>query len=195
MLKCTYKNSGVAPLGFSAPVVTTRRDGEDFDDYENRIWRERMHADAEGNVFLPQTMLSNCLSAVAKQLSEKIRGKGMATWTKHFERGILVVYAMRLGFMRDELACQRLFVPSDGRRGGGSRVWKNFPVVPEWSCDATLYAVDPQLEESPKKIEEYLGWAGKLIGFGFFRPACNGHYGRFRIENFKAVKVSSAEAA
>lgn len=89
-----------------------------------------------------------------------------------------------------------LFVPSNGRRGGGTRVWKTFPVIPEWRVHGGLFILDPQLGALPKKgethkIQEYVEHGGQFIGMLFFRPINNGYYGRWNVENFKIFEADS----
>lgn len=183
MIKCTFDIVGVSPFSFSAPIQSKKNTGEPHDDFEERTWRERIHADKNGEAFIPPMALKNCLSEVAKYLSESVPGKGKATFTKHFEAGILVLEPMMLGIKAKDIDGERLFVPADGKRGGGKRVFKTFPVLREWRTQASLYIFDPVIK--PEKVLEYLVHAGKFIGMGRFRPRNNGFYGRFTIENFK----------
>jgi len=89
-----------------------------------------------------------------------------------------------LGVKDSDVIGERLFVPADGKRGGGKRVWRTFPTIPDWRAEATIIVLDPILK--PEKIEEYLKHAGQFIGLGRFRPRNNGFYGRFTIENFRS---------
>jgi hypothetical protein len=102
----------------------------------------------------------------------------------------MVLEPLSLGIKASEIQGERLFVPSDGKRGGGKRVWKSFPVVPKWKTEATIYLIDPLLIAKPEKVEEYLVHAGKFIGMGRFRPRNNGFYGRFEISNFRVQNGS-----
>lgn len=189
MLKVECDLIGISPISFSRAVQSVQNTGEAHDAFEQRIWRERAHRDAKGEAYISPMALKNCLSEVAKYLSESVPGKGKATYTKHFEAGILVTDAMMLGMQADEIPGERLYVPSNGRRGSGTRVWKTFPTLTEWRVHAVIYVLDPVLIDKPKKILEYLEHAGKFIGMGRFRPRNNGFYGRFRVENFKHSKV------
>jgi hypothetical protein len=185
MVTITVEIVGETPISFSAPIQSPRNTGETHDAYEQRTWRERLHVDANGEVFIPPTALKNCLAEVAKYLSESVPGKGKATFTKHFEAGIMVVDPLCLGIKADTVQGERLFVPSDGKRGSGSRVWKVFPVIQKWQTHATIIVLDPVLTAKPQKVQEYLEHAGKFIGMGRFRPRNNGFYGRFTIKDFK----------
>lgn len=189
MLQASFTLIGTSPISFSAPIQSVRNTGEAHDAFEERTWRERLHVDENGEVFIPPSALKNCLAEVAKYLSETVPGKGKSTYTKHVEAGVLVTDPIRLGIPASSVVGERLFVPSSGKRGDGSRVWKRFPVIPSWRADASLYLLDPILIDKPQKIAEYLQHAGRFIGLGRFRPRNNGFYGRFRVENFKTRKA------
>lgn len=195
MLTITAKLVGVAPISFSRPVESKKNTGETHDAFEERTWKERLHVDKDGVVFIPPQALKNCLSEVAKFLSETVPGKGKATYTKHFESGVMVTQPMSLGMKAEDVPGERLFVPSDGRRGGGSRVWKTFPTIQEWSCDCEIIVLDPLLVDKAEKIKEYLEHAGQFIGLGRFRPRNNGYYGRFSVKDFKSTKHKTSNAA
>jgi len=176
---------GTAPLGFSRAIQSVKNHGESSAAFEERTWRERMHVDADGYCYIPPTALKNCLADIAKYRSDSVPGKGKKTYTKYFESGLLVTQPLSLGVKASEVVGTRLHVPSDGKRGGGTRVWRVFPTLPQWKTHATIYVLEPMLIDKVAKVKEYLEDAGKFIGLMFFRPARNGFWGRFRIENFK----------
>jgi len=173
-----------SPYGQSRAIQSKKNTGENHDAYEDRTWRERQHVDKDGIVFIPPMAIKNCLSDCARYLSETVPGKGKATYTKHFEAGILCVQPASLGVKAEAFEPLRLFVPSDGKKGGGTRVWKTFPVIQEWKADVEIMLLDPILIDKPEKVKEYLGHAGKFIGIGFFRPRNGGYFGRFTVEKF-----------
>ena len=148
-------------------------------DYENRTWRNRMHVNDSGNVFIPPMAFKNCISEVAKYKSVKIPGKRNATYTKHFESGILVLESLELSIQGKDVPGEHLFVPSDGIRGSGKRVWKWFPLIAQWSGEVVFYILDEIITEDV--FWQHLADAGNFIGVGRFRPSRNGFYGRFRI--------------
>lgn len=188
MLVCNVKIEGTAPISFSRAIQSKETTGESKDALEERTWRERLHVNPEGIVFIPPMAIKNALSEVAKYLSESVPGKGKSTYTKHFEAGVMVIDPIVLGVKAADVIGERLFVPADGRRGGGKRVWRKFPVIPQWSGDVVIYVMDPVLIDKPDKIKEYLEHAGKFIGLGRFRPRNNGFYGRFKVVAFKSSK-------
>ena len=188
MIKCVATIRGVSPYSQSRPFRIPKQTGEAHDAYEQRTWRERLHANGNDEVFIPPSSIKNCLSEVAKYLSETVPGKGKATYTKHFEAGILVIDPIPLGIKAADVEGEELFVPSDGKRGGGQRVWKTFPIINKWQGVVEIFVVDPILIDKPEKVREYLDFAGKFIGLGRFRPRRNGHYGRFEVVDFQVEK-------
>jgi len=150
-----------------------------------------MHTAESGEVFIPPMAMKHCLADVAKFLGETVPGKGKATYTKHYKAGLMVTEPMMLGVKGDEVKSERLFVPSDGKPGGGSRVWKIFPFIPAgWKTVATLIVMDPVLTADPDKIKEHLVHAGKFIGMGRFRPINGGFYGRFAVGDFDVKEMN-----
>lgn len=148
-------------------------------DYEERTWRERCHADADGNLFIPPMAFKNCLAEIAKYLSVQIPGKGKSTYTKHFEAGIMVLEGLKLPINKDAVPGEWLFVPADGKRGSGKRVSKCFPLVHQWKGNVQFHVLDDVI--SPEVFEQHLKDAGNFIGIGRFRPRQNGYYGRFKV--------------
>lgn len=136
--------------------------------------------DKDGIVFIPPTVFKNCLSEAAKFLSMQIQGKGKATYTKHFEAGILCSEPVSLGIHKDDVIADTVFVPADGVRGSGKRVEKTFPIIQSWAAKVKFLVLDDTIT---KEVFEYhLKQSGRFIGIGRFRPRNNGHYGRFVVE-------------
>jgi hypothetical protein len=179
MKKVIAHLKSTAPYGQSRHYVVPKLEKESAADYEERTWRNRLHVNGEGNVFIPPTALKNCLSEAAKYLSMRVPGKGTSTYTKCFEAGVLVIDPIDLGIKAQDVEGLWLFVPSDGKRGGGKRVDKCFPVIPAWEGLATFYVLDETITEGV--FRTHLEEAGKFIGIGFFRPRNNGFYGRFEV--------------
>jgi hypothetical protein len=181
MIEARASLKSVSPYSQSKHYMTDKLEKESHRDYEARTWRDRTHCDKDGNIFIPPMAFKNCLSASAKYLSLSIPGKGKSKYTKHFEAGVLVMDPLVLPIKKDAVEGEWLFVPSDGRRGGTTRVEKCFPLIHQWSGDVTFYVLD---ETITKDIFEYvLQQAGKFIGLGRFRPVNNGFYGRFEVNS------------
>ncbi|WP_319419479.1 hypothetical protein [Pleurocapsa sp. FMAR1] len=168
------------------PVSVEKNKKESHDDYEQRTWMYRMHWDDDDRVFIPPMAFKNCISEAAKYLSIKTSGK--ATFTKHFKAGVLIVDPSVLKnpqkeqpILKDSVRGDRVFVPSNGIAGGGSRVWKTFPCIDAWKTSLTVLILDDIITESV--FLEHINQAGHLIGVGRFRPINNGYYGRFKVNN------------
>lgn len=149
------------------------------DAYERRTWRERMHVNGDGHVFIPATMLKNALSEAAKYMSLSVPGRGKATYTKNIVAGVLVVKPIVLPDKKADVQPEELFLPSNGKIGGGSRVMRVFPLIPEWKGQAEFIILDDIITKDV--FTAHLEAAGSFIGLGRFRPRNNGYYGRFEI--------------
>ena len=179
MIIATVELEGISPYSQSKHHTTKKNERELPKDYEERTWRERMHVNKDGYVFIPPMAFKNCVAEIAKFLSVQIPGKGKSTYTKHFEAGILVTEEVVLAFKKADVQGEWLFLPSDGKRGSGTRVDKCYPVIPEWKASVTFYILDEIITKDV--FEDHLSKAGQFIGIGRFRPRNNGFYGRFRV--------------
>lgn len=173
----------ITPYSQSRAHQMPHEDKEGPDDYEKRTWRSRLHSTEDGFVFIPPMAFKNALSEVAKYLSVQIKGKGKATYTKHFEAGVGVFDPLVLPVKASDVAGEWLYVPSDGRRGGPKRVMRCFPMIPQWTGDVKFMIFDETI--TPDVFEHHLREAGSFIGIGRFRPRNNGYYGRFEVSKLK----------
>lgn len=177
MLTATVHLESATPLCMSKYVSVPKLEKEGPDDYEKRTWRERVHADENGEVFIPPMALKFSLTESAQFSGEKIKGRGQATWTRHFEAGVLVPEPVRLGIKKDDVQGQWLLMNADGKRGSGTRVMRCIPIIPAWKGVATYYILDPTITK--EVFERTLRQAGLLIGIGQFRPRRGGYCGRY----------------
>lgn len=175
--------SSASPYSQGRYFGDLRKDKESHKDYEERIWRERMHVNQDGFVIMPPMAFKNCLSEAAKYLGVQIPGKGKQNYTKHFEAGVLVTEPAVLPIKRADVQGERLHVPADGKRGGTKRVEKIFGLIPSWSADITFHILDETITQ--EVFDYHLRQAGQFIGVGRFRPRNNGYYGRFNVESLK----------
>ncbi len=193
MKMLTARLKSASPYSQSKHYKAEEMQGESKDDYAMRTWRNYMHADKDGNVFIPPGAFKNCLSEAAKFMSIPVPGKGKATYTKNFEAGVLVVKGPYLGLKVDDAVNEALFLPADGRRGSGKRVMKYYPLISEWEADVEFVIVDETVLQSSVKdksrtvFQDVLEGAGQFIGIGRFRPRQNGYYGRFDVISIKGV--------
>jgi hypothetical protein len=183
MRTATAKLQSVSPYSQSRYIGEKKTRDETHQDFEERSWRKRCHVNQDGNVFIPPMSFKLALSEAAKYKSEQIPGKGKSTYTKHFEAGVLVVDPLVLPIQISDVDSEVLHVPSDGRRGGTTRVEKHFPVIHSWEGEVSYLVFDDLIDEDV--FERTLSDAGSFIGIGRFRPRNNGYYGRFEAQSVK----------
>lgn len=169
----------IAPYSQSKHHEESALDKEQPLAYDRRTWRSKMHVDAHGIVQIPPMAIKVSLSEAAKYLGLKIPGKRGATFTKHFEAGVIVTQPVSIGIHANDVQCEELYVPSDGIRGSGKRVTRCFPLIRSWEGSAEIYVIDETITRDV--LLEHLKCAGSLIGIGRFRPRNNGFYGRFDV--------------
>lgn len=179
----------MSPISFSAPLDDTKKKPkESAADFDDRVWRDRMHTHPQtGNVIITNMMLKNSLADTAKYLSMPIKGKGKSTYTKHFDAGVQVNNHIDLGIKPENVTPQRLYLPSDGRRGGTTRVWRTFPLISHWEGWAEYIIKDDTITE--EVFHTHLQQDGLFIGLGRWRPRNNGQYGTFRVEKFEWIDL------
>lgn len=183
----------------SRPHATEKLNKELPDAYEKRTWREKLHYNQDGFVLIPANALKNILSEAAKYLSIQIPGKGKSTFTKHFESGVFcgedaIVHVNGKPLHKDDVEGRWMFVPSDGVRGSGKRVYRCYPMVPMfWSCTVNYAIFDDIIQ--PDVFLQHIQQAGQIIGLGTFRVRNNGTLGRFRVDSldWNEYKGSFAE--
>jgi hypothetical protein len=184
MITVTVKLKSVASYQYSRFHNTPKEEKESAADYEDRTWRNKAHINEKGQCFVPPMALKNCLSEAAKFLSMQIPGKGKATYTKHFEAGVLCIDPMLLNKSEKEIERLDLFVPASGRRGDGKRVIKTFPILKSWEGTAIFFVLDETITQ--EVFRYHMEQAGKFIGIGAFRPRNNGFFGRFAVTDLSA---------
>lgn len=193
IVRCEAELIGASPLGFSKCFQSDKMQDEENDAFEERCWRERMHVNGDGDVFIPPGAIKNCLWDCAIYLGEKIKGKSNQTYTKYFKTGIMTVEEAIVidpstgkPVKAVDVAAVKVMVPSSGIRGSGKKVKKNFPVIPSWKTKVVIDVIEPALCVNIQKVEEYLIRAGQCIGLLYWRPINGGLYGRFSVANFTA---------
>ena len=149
-------------------------------DYEERTWKEKIHYMPDtGQVFIPPMSFAISLKEAAKYLNIQIPGKGKSTFTKNFDAGVMVTEPLLIDSYKENILSEKVYVPSDGRRGGTTRVMKTFPLIHKWEGKVKYYILDDIITEDI--FRQVLETSGNLIGIGRFRPRNCGYYGRFEI--------------
>lgn len=182
MQLATFTLVGITPYTQSRALQSKRRDDETDEAFESRCWRERCHIDSKGIMFVPAAALKDGLVSAAKYLGLKIPGKGSKTWTAKFKSGVMVVDNPSLGVKPQDIDGERLFVNSDGVKGGGKRVFRTYPTLVTWSAKCKIYILDEIVTE--EVFKKHLDTMVSMIGLGMHRPENGGFKGRAKVEDF-----------
>lgn len=186
MKTATITIEGISPYSQSQFVLgNPKLKDETHDEYEQRIWEERLHRDAHG-YYIPPMALKKAITAAASFLGIQIKGKGKKTYTKHFQCGLLITEPAYL--KSDPPQPEMLMMdaqPGKAKLGsGGTRVPRVYPRFADgWT--ATFNCIIVSEEISRDIFMEHVDAAGKFIGIGRFRPENGGFYGRFVVKNAK----------
>lgn len=187
------KITGVVEVMFGKPVTSPKEKNETHDQHDARTASEKLHMTPDGSVYIQPFALKNALESSAKRIQRPVPGQGKSTYSKLFRQGVICLDRLMLTksdgspVKLDDVVMQRLFVPSDGRRGGGKRVWRTFPTVTEWSATTTIHVADQKIDEDI--LREHLVEAGQFLGFGSMRVENGGIAGRFRIDSVREISA------
>lgn len=185
MKTAIVKLNGIGKLCQSRYHNTPKLEKEGPDAYEERTWKNKLHVTKDGRVFIPAMALKFALSAAAKFMGEKIKGRGQATYSKRFAAGILISDDIVTDVLATDAEANWLHMNADGIRGSGKRVFRCIPSIAGWSAEATVYVLDDLITEDV--FERYIDECGKFIGVGQFRPENGGNAGRFEVESVKWI--------
>jgi len=175
------------PILFGAPFKREKKDKESHNDYEDRVWEDRLHTHPDGKIYIPGAALQKCMQAAGQHMAEHLEYPGKGTWTKHFLRGLSVSGDIDLD--TDKYGRLDLYVPAQpGNKRSGTRVWKHFPVVKKWDADVEFLVMDPVITESVFK--EVLYGAGAFIGLGAMRAENGNSNGRFICTKLEWIEVA-----
>jgi hypothetical protein len=181
LVECQLES--ISPYSQSKHYTVEKLPRENPVDYEKRTWRERCNTNSDGHLIIPPMAFANCIKQAAKYAAIPIPGQGRALYTKNFEAGVMVAEPLVLPETKENVGFEWLFLPSDGRRGGGKRVDKCFPLIPFWSGAVNFYLLDDIITQ--EVFAQVLDVAGALVGIGRFRPQNTGYYGRFKVNHIE----------
>ena len=179
----------ISPMTQSRHYEVDKIGRESHGDYEKRTWRERMHRDETGQLFIPPMALKKALEGAASFLGHKVPGRGQKAYASFFKSTVLIMDEIKLGINYLDVPSESLFVPSDGKPGSGTRVTKIFGRINPWKGTAKVYLCDETIGNDV--FAEHIKIAGQFVGLGMFRPERGGFFGRFAV---KGIRWSEAEA-
>lgn len=184
---------GLSTLTFGRQFQSEKMEKESASEHDARCWRERMHRTSDGFVTAQPGGVKQALEFAAGLAQDKVKGKGKATFKARVVSGIWadpsepqIVHVKGKPVHFEKVEGTSIAVPSDGKKGGSSRVYRRFPEInPPWKIHVAFMVVDSDLIQCPEKLAEYLEMAGLQCGIGCNRPGRGGDHGRFMVENFK----------
>lgn len=178
--------TGMSPYSQSRYLDEKKPRDITHDEFEERVWKSRFSKNKKGIVVIPSQSIKLAMCEAAKMKPTSIPGKGKSTYTKNLVRGLMFLHDIPTGVHIDKVERQALPVPSDGKRGGTTRVRKIFPFIPDgWTASFSFLIVDDEIPNDV--IERAIDDAGKFIGIGRWRPQNFGTYGRFKLTKFEVV--------
>lgn len=177
----------ISPYSQSRAHEAEKLNRETPDEYEKRTWREKSHANKEGNIFIPPMAFKQSLDRAAQMLGRQIPGKGKSTYTKFFLSGVMCIDPVVLPNKKADVRGEKIHANADGKRGSGKRVWRIFPVIDEWDAKVSFHVLADEITDDV--FEEHLKQAGAFVGIGRFRPGNGGYFGRFKVQKIEWQKV------
>ena len=182
MRTATVQIAALTPYSQSRPLKSVKNKNETHDDFHSRVWPEHLHVDDEGQVVIPPTAILQGMAVAASYLGKGglLKKKGQSTWAENFRCGLAMARGSRIG--KDQAAArpEPVYCSPNGKRGGGTRVWRTFPVFDDWRATLTIHILDDTIPDAV--FEAVLDAFGLFIGIGRYRPENGGYLGRFTIE-------------
>jgi hypothetical protein len=195
MYEAQFEVRGIGDLMFGRAVRSQKKDSETHEQFEWRTWKEKVPTTDEGHCYMNPFAVTNSLVEAASWLKQKVPGEGQATFTKRFRCGVGPGERVML-FKHDgtpltieDIDPVVLFVPSDGKHGGSSRVHRIFPTAHEWAAKGSVYVFDGKIDDN--RFEEHMVCAGQYIGWGSMRAGNGGINGRYKVERINAVELEA----
>jgi hypothetical protein len=178
MATAHFTLTGQSPVYFGAPLKSVRASNEKENDFDKRVWLERAHIKPNGFLFQPAFGIKRMIESAAAHKGEKLKNKGVKGI---LATGIAIIDDPLFDQKSDRLIMQPEFVSSGGQKGGGSRVWRHFPVLPTpWKLSGSIIVIDGRIDYD--MLLRHLEEAGLFAGIGMWRIDRGGQNGRFTAE-------------
>lgn len=180
---------GQSPYSVSRPIFEKKNDQETHEQFEERVWRQRVHAMPDGSVCIPGNCFAGAAHRAAQRLSIPIPGKNKQTYTKSFASGVYSIDPLVLPIKLADAPSEVLFLPANGRPGSGSRVLKRFVRIDEWGGKVTFQVLAGEITEDI--FERVVRAAGIYFGVGRWTPQARGMYGRWDVKSIKWKEMTA----
>jgi len=166
---------------------TPKLDRESAEDHDIRTWRNHCTTNDKGEVEIPNMAFKQSIDTAAFKLGIKVPGR-RTTFKSFFASGFICESNVPLmngaGLWKPEDAVLVIISANpEGKRGGGKRVPRRYPVFNKWHGIAYFTILDDIITQDI--FELHVKVAGTLVGIGRFRPEVGGINGRFRPTKFE----------
>jgi len=191
---CTMMLVGVTPLLMNRgdfqleddyKTKYTKQRGETYLEFEERIWREKVHSNSKGEVVAIAEWFKQSLVNSQRQSNHPIKSPGgrkaTDTMKPFFISGVLFEDSLVMNgkgpFTKDTVLPYKAMckIPSTG---GSVPVIR--PMMDKWSVTVSYTILDQAISEA--MVRECLEWVGLYSGIGDYRPQNGGTFGRFTVK-------------
>lgn len=192
MYKATFQVTGVTDLMFGKHVPEKKKDSETHEQREERLWKKKVPVTGDGQCYMNPFAVTNGLVTAAKWLKRKVDGR--SGYTGRFQSGvspsgkILLFKLDGSPLTIDDVEPIPLFVPSSGKKGEGTRVFRIFPTVQEWIGRGSVIVFDGKIPED--QLYDHLVALGQFVGWGSMRVEGGGINGRFRVDDLQVEEMA-----
>ena len=166
---------------------TPKLERELHDAYEVRTYLHKLHT-ADDHVFIPPMAFKKCLEDTARYMKMPIPGRGKETYTKNFVQGVMCNEPVVLDIKASETRLEKVFTLSQPQKPQGGRVWKYFPVIPQWEGILPIWVLDDIITQ--EVLKRHLEIAGDITGIGVWRPQRGGLWGKFTLVGLQEKSLS-----
>lgn len=188
------KIEGASPITWGKFFTSVKEADEPPDAFDARCWRERGHYDEQGRMVIPADMIHKSLIAAGSWLSEKMRGRGQATFKKRVAAGVRCTKNALITPVRtmDQIPCWAGMVPSQPAKPTEGRVLRRFPLtLLPWAAELEIWIVDGLIENDV--FTRHMKASGMFDGYGTHRPGsprCAGPNGTFTVTDVRFEELS-----
>jgi hypothetical protein len=177
----SFRLEGITPYLPYRHFYFDRLPNESHADYQQRTWREHLHVDRHGEVFIPPNEVQRIIHKAAKFWDVRLS-----------PGGISVFKPIMLGVKAKDVTPETFVEPDD------TREWL-WPILPKWSGDVEIIAHGESWLRSSQRtdnthLQDIIEDIGQHVGFGWRRPEHKAHntYGKFVIRDFVIHDISSS---
>lgn len=179
---------GKTGLCWGKRSAEVRRDEETPDQFDDRAVLTRVRLDNEGHPAISSEGIKRAILIAGTRLNMKVPGGagGKATFKARLQAGILLtgdsfpVFRNGKRITLQDLTIEMLDVPSDGKKGGTSRVFRRFPkLLGSWEAQCEFIITDEALTEDV--LFRHIRAAGLYDGIGTYRVGTGYSHGLFEL--------------